>query len=104
MKAGLFKWISEHYGLEKLDRNTHLYVSDKLNTDFFGHIYKIERTTTKKQVKGLQCAVLSRNYPIGAEQIRREWQLKEPLSDNKTYLICTKQDNQKKVFLAEKLQ
>ncbi len=104
LKAGLFRWICSKYDILKLAPNTHLYVSNNLINDFGGNIYKIERETTKKQVKGLQCAVLVRNYPIGAEQIRKEWGLKEPYSDNRTYLICTKQDTHKKVFLAEKMQ
>ena len=41
MKAGCFKLLSQRYGLDKLHRNSHLYTSDDLISDFPGRIFEV---------------------------------------------------------------
>ena len=41
MKAGCFKLLSQRYGLDKLHRNSHLYTSDELVSDFPGRIFEV---------------------------------------------------------------
>ena len=41
MKAGCFKLLSQRYGLDKLHRNSHLYTSDELISDFPGRIFEV---------------------------------------------------------------
>ena len=41
MKAGCFKLLSQRYDLDKLHRNSHLYTSDELVSDFPGRIFEV---------------------------------------------------------------
>ena len=41
MKAGCFKLLSQRYNLDKLHRNSHLYTSDELISDFPGRIFEV---------------------------------------------------------------
>ena len=41
MKAGCFKLLSQRYNLDKLHRNSHLYTSDELVSDFPGRIFEV---------------------------------------------------------------
>ena len=41
MKAGCFKLLSQKYHLDKLHRNSHLYTSDELVSDFPGRIFEV---------------------------------------------------------------
>ena len=41
MKAGCFKLLSQRSGLDKLHRNSHLYTSDELVSDFPGRIFEV---------------------------------------------------------------
>ncbi len=41
MKAGCFKLLSQKYNLDKLHRNSHLYTSDELVSDFPGRIFEV---------------------------------------------------------------
>ena len=41
MKTGCFKLLSQRYGLDKLHRNSHLYTSDELVSDFPGRIFEV---------------------------------------------------------------
>lgn len=55
MKAGCFKLLSQRYGLDKLHRNSHLYTSDKLASDFPGRIFEVLNVVpfdkkTKKEI------------------------------------------------------
>ena len=55
MKAGCFKLLSQKYNLDKLHRNSHLYTSDELASDFPGRIFEVVNTVpfdkkTKKNI------------------------------------------------------
>ena len=55
MKAGCFKLLSQRYGLDKLHRNSHLYTSDELISDFPGRIFEVMEVfpfdkKTKKEI------------------------------------------------------
>ena len=58
MKAGCFKLLSQCYALDKLHRNSHLYTSDKLISDFPGRIFEVIEVfpfdkKTKKEITSL---------------------------------------------------
>ena len=58
MKAGCFKLLSQRYALDKLHRNSHLYTSDELVSDFPGRIFEVIETLpfdkkTKKEITSL---------------------------------------------------
>ena len=79
LKAGAFKWIGAIFTLAKIDRHTHLYTSDHLIENFPGRVFKIEiANATHEQVKALQQAnVLTRNYPLSPEALKKKLKLKD---------------------------
>lgn len=82
IKAGAFRLVSERYQLHKLDHNTHLYTADQLIEDFPGRVWKVTAQPIKNQrdiaVLGIQrAAILTRNYPLTPEQLRKKFKLQE---------------------------
>ena len=81
IKAGAYRLISERYGLSKLDTNTHLYTSDTLLPDFPGRVWQVvdaEIKEPKKQLdKSVRYSILSRNYPLSPEEIRKKYKLRD---------------------------
>lgn len=103
IKAGAFRLVSERYQLHKLDHNTHLYTADQLIEDFPGRVWKVTAQPIKNQrdiaVLGIQrAAILTRNYPLMPEQLRKKFKLQESDSyfligariANKPILLLTK--------------
>lgn len=103
IKAGAFRLVSERYQLHKLDHNTHLYTADQLIEDFPGRVWKVTAQPIKNQrdiaVLGIQrAAILTRNYPLTPEQLRKKFKLQESDSyfligariANKPILLLTK--------------
>lgn len=97
MKSGAFKLVGQRFGLKKLDFNSHLYTSDKLLKSFPGRIFEVTEklNSFKKTIKAGSFHVISKNYPLTADEIRNKYQLKQ--SETET-LIFTK-SNQKKIVL-----
>lgn len=80
-KAGFYKLIGERFKLDKLDPNTHLYTSDDLINEFPGRILTIkeiikpDKKTLKKQIPSRVINVISKNYPLNANEIKKKYQL-----------------------------
>lgn len=67
-------------GLSQASRNTPLFVSDIFYPDFPGRVLKIEDVISKSdysRLKGARYNVVSRNYPIGADELRKKLKVKE---------------------------
>lgn len=67
-------------GLAQVSRNTPLFVSDVFYPDFPGRVLKIEKTISKSefgQLKGSRYNIVSRNYPLGADELRKKLKVKE---------------------------
>jgi hypothetical protein len=82
LKAGAFKLIAEKFGLRKLASNTHLYTSTSFIPDFPGKIFQIEclnpdSKQLKEQLPDAQVNVISRNYPLSTDEIRKKWNLRD---------------------------
>lgn len=103
IKAGAFRLVSERYQLHKLDHNTHLYTADQLIEDFPGRVWKVTAQPIKNQrdIAALdiqRAAILTRNYPLTPEQLRKKFKLQESDSyfligariANKPILLLTK--------------
>ena len=100
LKAGAFKLVTGKYAVSKLSANTHLYTSDHLITDFPGKILQVEELNPdSKKIKSLLASglanVITRNYPLKAEQLKKKFNLKD---GGDKYLIGFSSD--KKKFLA----
>ena len=90
IKAGAFRLIGERYGLQKLDTNTHLYTSATLLPDFPGRIWQVveDIKEPKKQLdKSARYSILSRNYPLSPEEIRKKYKLRD---GDEQYLIAAR--------------
>ena len=100
MKAGCFRLIGNRYGLKKLAANTHLYTSDELVSDFCGRRFEVMGIADKRALRGRRLSVLSRNYPLTAEQIKSRYGLRE---DDREWLVATRIGNKQTLLTARKI-
>ena len=103
MKAGVFKLISQHYYIDKLHVNSHLYTSDNLIPDFPGRVFEIvgfapfNKKVRKDLLKDVnEASVATRNFPLSANDLRKALDLKE--SDN-TFVFGTTLIGEKKIVI-----
>ena len=76
IKAGAFKLVAQRYGLCKMAPNTHLYLSTQLVEDFPGRVWQILESNIK-DAKNTHASILTRNYPLTPEQLRKKLKIKE---------------------------
>lgn len=86
LKSGGFNSISQHFNLKKLHPNTHFYTSDDLRTDFPGRILRIEIIESKAVKKGEKYNIISKNYPLTPDEIKKKYKIKD---GGEHYLIFT---------------
>jgi 16S rRNA G966 N2-methylase RsmD len=78
MKSGAFQTVAARYNLGKLAKNSHLYTSDILISDFPGRVLEIEEVTNfdKKRLKNRfpnqKAHVIVRNFPEKPEEIKKK--------------------------------
>ncbi|MDQ8140905.1 class I SAM-dependent methyltransferase [Chryseobacterium sp. CFS15] len=95
LKAGIFNLISSQFNLKKLHPNTHLYTSDVKISDFPGRILEMKVIDSKDIKKKEQFNLISKNYPLKPEEIKKKYQLKD---GGNQYLIFT-QSKKGKIIL-----
>lgn len=95
LKAGIFNLISQKTGLKKLHPNTHIYTSDSLMQDFPGRIFEMESIDAKNIKKKSQYNIISKNYPLKPEEIKKKYSIKD---GGENYLIFT-QSKKGKIIL-----
>ena len=105
IKAGAFRLVSERYQLHKLDHNTHLYTADQLTENFPGRVWKAIAQPIKNQrdiaALGIQrAAILTRNYPLTPEELRKKFKVQE--SDSH-FLIGARIATKPTLILAERI-
>ncbi|CAD7814350.1 Ribosomal RNA small subunit methyltransferase J [Chryseobacterium aquaeductus] len=86
LKAGIFNLISEKFNLKKLHPNTHIYTSNIKLENFPGRIFEMEVVDGKQIKKKSQYNIISKNYPLKPEEIKKKYGLKDGGND---YLIFT---------------
>ena len=86
LKAGIFNLISEKFNLKKLHPNTHIYTADIKIENFPGRIFEMEVVDGKQIKKKGQFNIISKNYPLKPEEIKKKYGLKDGGND---YLIFT---------------
>lgn len=95
LKAGIFNLISDKFKLKKLHPNTHIYTSEIRINDFPGRIFEMEAIESKQIKKKQQFNIISKNYPLKPEEIKKKHSLKDGGND---YLIFT-QSKKGKIIL-----
>lgn len=98
LKAGAYKLVGARYGLTKLGVNTHLYLSKDYVDSFPGRVWRLTGELGKEKTK-LNASVMTRNYPISANQLRKKLKIKE---GDKLTVIGARLGNKPVVLLAEK--
>lgn len=86
LKAGIFDLISEKFNLKKLHANTHIFTSDTEIENFPGRIFEMKVIEGKQIKKKSQFNIISKNYPLKPEEIKKKYGLKDGGND---YLIFT---------------
>ena len=105
IKAGAFRLVAERFQLHKLDHNTHLYTADQLTENFPGRVWKAIAQPIKNQrdiaALGIQrAAILTRNYPLTPEELRKKFKVQE--SDSH-FLIGARIATKPTLILAERI-
>lgn len=98
LKAGAYKLVGARYGLTKLGVNTHLYLSKDYVDSFPGRVWRLTGELGKEKTK-LNASVMTRNYPMSANQLRKKLKIKE---GDKLTVIGARLGNKPVVLLAEK--
>ena len=105
IKAGAFRWVGEHYGLQKLDTNTHLYTSVTLLPDFPGRVWEVIDAEIKDPKKQLDSAakysIISRNHPLTPDMIRKKYKLKD---GDDYYLLAARHLGKPKFILSRRIR
>jgi hypothetical protein len=104
MKSGAFDAVAHHYSITKLHRHTQLYTCDAL-IDFAGRRFIIDQIlpyqkADMKSLEGKKMNITVRNFPLGVEDIRKKWKIKDGgdtyaffttnIKNEKVVLVCSK--------------
>ena len=107
LKAAAFRFVSEHFRLAKLAPSTHLYAADHLLTDFPGRVWEVVSPLTSSMLKHLPdtirergASILTRNYPLSADQLRKKLKLKECAEQT---IIAARIEDKPMLFWAKKV-
>ena len=108
MKAAPFKLLSQRYNIKKLHRNSHLYTSDELVSDFPGRIFEVINVVpfdkkakkslfeTTRQQDNKTTSVTVRNFPLSADELRKHLGVKD---GDDFYIFGTTMKGEKKVLV-----
>ena len=98
MKAGCFELLSQRFKLSQLDKNSHLFVSDREIADFPGRQFIIDSQTSmnkrdlKEALSGIsQANITVRNFPMSVAELRKRLKLKD---GGDVYIFATTVRNQ----------
>ena len=95
LKAGAFNIISEKFALMKLHPNTHFYASKHKITNFPGRVLEVEKIDGKDLKKNDQFNIISKNYPLKPDEIKKKYKLKD---GGNRYLIFTQSIGGKEIL------
>lgn len=91
LKSGGFKMIAKVFNVYKLEKNSHLYTSEKLVNNFPGRKFKIIQIFNSinkdlKQLKNQKINISTRNFPMSVSEIRKKFKI---LDGGELYLFFT---------------
>jgi THUMP domain-like len=107
MKSGAFRYVAQHFDLQKIAPHSHLYTSEELVEHFQGRIFKIvavcklDKKEVSKHLSENKANITIRNFPLTVQQIRDKLKLSDGGSE---YLFATTDaQNQKIVIVCRKV-
>jgi len=96
LKAGCFKLITRDFGLHKIQINTHLYTSSKLNSSFPGRIFKLKKAwnygTFMKEHGFKKANIICRNFQLTPENLKKKLKIND--GGDEYLLFCTNKNNE----------
>lgn len=105
LKAGAFRLTAERFGLGKLHQHTHLYTASSVAPDFMGRVTVIREVTEYRVFKKMKNIppgnVITRNFPLRADQLRKKHNVRE--SADRYYYFCIDVDGRRLVIETERL-
>ena len=106
MKAGCFKLLTERYGVCKLHKNSNLYTSERLVSDFPGRIFEVEGWApyNKKVKQALlsdveKASIAVRNFPLTVADLRKALKIGD---GDEIYQFATTLTGENKVIIRTK--
>ena len=103
LKAGAYKSVASHYGVEKLHVSSHLYTSNNLVSSFPGRIFEVEEVIpfSSRICKALatkipQANISVRNFPLSVDEFRKRTRVTD---GGDVYMFATTLSDNKKVLL-----
>lgn len=112
MKAGCFGLLAQRYGVRPLHANSHLYVSEKLQTDFPGRRFRVlavsglgkreqrdflAAAALRQGSKRVQANLAVRNFPLTVQELRKRLKLAE---GGREYWFASTVEGEKHILLA----
>ena len=107
MKSGGFKFVAQHFDLQKVSPHSHLYTSEELVENFQGRVFKIiavcklDRKEISKHLSENKANITTRNFPLTVQQIRDKLKLSD--GGNEYLFATTNAKNQKIVIVCRKI-
>lgn len=98
MKLAPWSQICSFFNARKFGKSSHLFLSKDKPNSFPGRVTVLEKIIKKhdrKSIQGLPAIVVSKNYPLSADELRKELKLKEGV-DN---VIYASRINEKPIIL-----
>ncbi len=103
MKAGAFKSVAISFSISKIHKNSHLYTSNKLITDFPGRIFTVKevipfsgKVLKKLSVQYPSANITVRNFPMTTDELRKKSKIKD---GGNVYIFVTTLYPDKKIFI-----
>ena len=106
MKAGCYKLLTDRYGIQKLHKNSNLYTSERLLSDFPGRIFEVEGWApyNKKVKQALlsdveKASIAVRNFPLSVAELRKALKIND---GDEVFLFATTLKGEQKVLVRTK--
>lgn len=102
MKGGCYRLLTQRYGVKQLHRNSHLYTSEQLVSDFPGRIFEVEDWAVfGKKAQALlegiaKASVAVRNFPMTVAEIRKKLKITD---GDQVYLFATTLSDERKILI-----
>ena len=106
MKAGCYRLLTQRFDVLKLHKNSNLYTSERLVSDFPGRIFEVEGWApyNKKVKQALlhdveKASIAVRNFPLSVAELRKTLKIGD---GDDTYLFATTLKGEQKVVIRTK--
>jgi 16S rRNA G966 N2-methylase RsmD len=107
LKGGVFKLITQLFGVKKIAPHSHLYTSDTLNPNFIGRSFeviavcKLDKKALKLFMPNNKANITTRNFPLTVKQIREKIKVQE--GGDIYWFATTDNHNQKVIIVCQKV-